>query len=714
MGPCPALHSLRIGHLKKKYLPACVGRPPSIWSQLAPLYRWVGLAALLLISAAAFNPSRLPEESSPNQVPLRFERIGPFGGDVRSVLIDRRLSSHVYIGTSDGRIFKSTDAGKSWAVLSPGIGRKQFVIDRLIQHPSDPDHIYACAWDLKSSGGGLFESLDAGSTWTQVALPLDSVATRDLAICKSRPSFMIVGTLQGAYLSRDSGKTWTLAGESSDKVESVAIDPVNPDYIYIGTWRLGYRSEDFGKTFARMEQGIALDSDLFSIVVDNRNPQVVFASACSGVYRSVNRGATWTRLRVLPDRLTVRAQVVALDPSDSHRVFCGTTEGLFISANEGSTWTRATSPHVTVNALQVDPANAKRVFLGSEEQGVLRSDDGGQTWGEYNSGFVHRGVSKITPDTQRPGFYLARVSPAGAQGSGYLFNEGKNQWTSVREEFGAGTEVLSFLFLPNKLGRLAGTSRGIYWQKEASSTWAKLVGPVENRAVYDLVFDTVQSRVIAGTDKGIYRTQAHDFKFRVPEEDGFIPKVSSIVISPANPNILYAAAHLGVMRSLDRGATWRLTSAGLPIRAIIECVTPCPAHKDHILLGTSLGLFESRNGGDTWQSVSDGRLGVDVTSVIFADPSGRNVIAADGTFGGIFISVDGGKQWQKAEAKDFSSPVRCIVRDPGNPSKFYLGTSSEGVYRLSLLSGALYGEIGSASPDLMSSQKDSEQSTLSH
>ena len=75
----------------------------------------------------------------------RFERLGPFGGDVRSLLIDASSPKTVYLGTSNGEIYKSADSGKSWQVLTPGINQPAYVIDTLVQHQHNPRHIYAGA-----------------------------------------------------------------------------------------------------------------------------------------------------------------------------------------------------------------------------------------------------------------------------------------------------------------------------------------------------------------------------------------------------------------------------------------------------------------------------------------------------------------------------------------------------------------------------------------
>jgi hypothetical protein len=79
-------------------------------------------------------------------------------------------------------------------------------------------------------------------------------------------------------------------------------------------------------------------------------------------------------------------------------------------------------------------------------------------------------------------------------------------------------------------------------------------------------------------------------------------------------------------------------------------------------------------------------LGVDISSIIFLDSNGTLIMAADNTLGGVFLSEDAGAHWDKIESPEFGSPVRTLAQDPLHPSIVYLGTSTEGVYRLSLRS----------------------------
>jgi photosystem II stability/assembly factor-like uncharacterized protein len=612
----------------------------------------------------------------------RFERLGPFGGDVRSLLIDSSTPATVYLGTSNGEIYKSADSGKSWQTLAPGIEQPSYVIDTLVQHPRDPGRIYAGAWDLYSEGGGLFESGDAGTTWERIKLPHEFTDVRGIAICRDNPSYMLVATTGGVFFSRDGGVTWNGVGEGLlTKAHSVAIDPADPNILYVGTWRLGYVSRDMGKSWTQIEKGMPLDSDIFSITIRPDNPSIVFGSACSGVYRSDDRLQSWTRLRVRPEQLTIRAHVVYLDPVNFNKVYAGTTEGLYVSENEGRSWTLLTSKDITVNAVQVDPSNNRRILLGTEYQGALRSEDGGKTWLPSNDGFVHKQISWIQFDQDEKGRFLAGLHSGG--GGWYSRKTAGGDWSL--EQIEPGMRVLSFLILPDGAGRLMGTPQGVYYRKNSTTPWKKLAGAIARRTVYSLEIDRGHKIIYAGTDQGIYRAAIDALDFRIPPGNRLSPMAWRIIAPAGTPETIFAATNMGILRSQDRGVTWKVTSAyGLPERVMINSIVVSPADKDRFFVGTSAGLFESSSGGVYWKQAGNRNMKTGIADILFLDGEGKRIIAADQTTGGLFLSEDGGEAWEKIFHPEFASPIYCLAQDPDNPSIIYIGTRYEGVYRMSL------------------------------
>lgn len=639
------------------------------------------LAGLICISLRAVA---LIAEAPPQ---VRFERLGPFGGTVRSLLISSKDSRVVYLGTSDGQLYRSADSADSWTPIHPGIGRRQLVVDTLIEDPADADHLFAGGWALRSDGGGLFESRDAGRTWAPVRLPEPDVAVRDLAISRGNPAHMIVGTLAGVFLSSDGGRSWRRTGAGMDaflQAESVAIDPADPRFLFVGTWHLGYRSSDAGKTWIRNDRGMIADSDVFSLAIDSRDSKNMYASACTGLYRSTDRGVSWVRLRVFPKSYLVRAHVVTLDPRDSRRVFGGTTEGLFVSRNAGQTWTRITDPDLIIHAVDIDPGNSNVLLIGTESHGVLRSRDGGRTWRPANAGFVHRSIARIFPDPGAPGRFLVAENAQGKNGALHIFDNPVNGWVPARGTEIPGETLLSILALPGNRGQLAGTARGVYIRRPGSRGWEILPGPIGRLSVFDLAFDRDYRWIFAGTNDGIYRALPEELRFQKPSGYTLIPRVHSLLVPRTGQARVFAGTHMGVLRSDDSGVTWTSATRGIPDYTLIHRLACSPASEDHLFAATTTGLYESRDGGRNWARAADGRLGVDLSSVIFLDASGEKVLAADNASGGIFLSEDAGATWHRLEDPAFGSPVLSLAQDPLHPNVIYLGTGTEGVYRLTI------------------------------
>ena len=181
--------------------------------------------------------------------------------------------------------------------------RDDLALDNIIVDRDDTKHVLVGAWVLGKTDGGLFESRDAGLTWTSNA-EMKGESIRSLAAAPSDPKVVIAGTLQGVFRSTDTGVHWSIISPAGSKeiheVESIAIDPANPQTIYAGTWHLPWKTTDGGATWNNIKQGIIDDSDVFSIIVDPKQPKVVYASACSGIYKSEDGGGKFTKVQGIP------------------------------------------------------------------------------------------------------------------------------------------------------------------------------------------------------------------------------------------------------------------------------------------------------------------------------------------------------------------------------------------------------------------------------
>lgn len=159
--------------------------------------------------------------------------------------------------------------------------------------------------------------------------------------------------------------------------------------ICVGTVGTGaWYSPDGGETWQRVAKGLWGESRVFGLAVHPKEPQVVYAGADDGMYRSHDRGQSFERLDSPMNAFHVWK--IAFDPVDPDIIFAGTRPAaLFRSRDGGQHWGQLSVamaeecanvriPRVT--ALTVDPSDHRIVWAGVEVDGVRRSLDGGETW----------------------------------------------------------------------------------------------------------------------------------------------------------------------------------------------------------------------------------------------------------------------------------------------------------------------------------------------
>ena len=216
----------------------------------------------------------------------QWTALGPDGGDVRSLAYDPQNPDHIFLGTSTGTLFSSTDGGHSWSKFAHLGSGDDYVIDHLAVDPQKPNKMYAAAWSVENQqAGDLFRSNDGGTTW-ETTPAMHGKSIRALAIASSDSKTLVAGALDGVFRSTDSGKSWQRISSSNQEIhniESIAVDPKDPNVVYAGTWHLAWKTDDGGASWHHINKGMIEDSDVFSIIVDSTNPSVVFASACSGI-----------------------------------------------------------------------------------------------------------------------------------------------------------------------------------------------------------------------------------------------------------------------------------------------------------------------------------------------------------------------------------------------------------------------------------------------
>ena len=610
--------------------------------------------------------------------------LGPDGGDVRSLAYDPQNPDHIFLGTSTGTLFSSTDGGHSWTRFAHLGSGDDYVIDHLAVDPQNSNKIYAAAWSVENQrSGDLFRSDDAGKTWESIPY-MHGKSIRAMAIAPSDSKTLVAGTLDGVFRTSDAGKNWQKISQASQdihNVESIAIDPKNPDVVYAGTWHLAWKTSDAGANWQHINKGMIEDSDVFSIIVDSTNPSVVFASACSGIYKSQTAGDSFQKIQGIPFSAR-RTRVLKQDPSNPAIVYAGTTEGLWKTTDAGKTWNRVTSADVVVNDVMVDPRHSQRVMLATDRAGVLASDDGAQTFTASNHGYAHRYVTAILADKNDSKTFFVGVVNDRELGGVFVSHDAGQHWQQKSKGLD-GRDVFALRQASNG-DMVAGTNRGMFLLARNSSEWSPINNIVNKSAPSRTrkgaksakaeVHSVLTARVsdieitpttwLAATSAGLFTSSNQGKSW----SGGPVIGKQDFVSVQANGKTIAVATHSTVLVSKDNGATWQDSS----LSSLVTGIRGITITGDgQMFVAAREGAF--RNTGTGWEHMQNGLPDKNISSITYDDNSQR-LLATSTETGVLFESADGGHIWNRGP--DTGYPLRHISVVHG---RFLAATPFDGV-----------------------------------
>src|ERR1700733_9280937 len=122
--------------------------------------------------------------------------VGPDGGTARSLAVDPKNPERIFLGTSAGNLYLSSDSGANWSRFARPGNSAEMVLDHIAIDPTDSRNIFVAAWNaqLPHSDGDVFRSKDGGKTWEIVAL-LRGKSLRALSLAAANPKILVVGAL---------------------------------------------------------------------------------------------------------------------------------------------------------------------------------------------------------------------------------------------------------------------------------------------------------------------------------------------------------------------------------------------------------------------------------------------------------------------------------------------------------------------------------------
>jgi photosystem II stability/assembly factor-like uncharacterized protein len=379
------------------------------------------------------------------------------------------------------------------------------------------------------------------------------------------------------------------------------------------------------------------------------NPDIIYAGTKSGVFKTVDGGATWTKTG-FPEN---RVRVVQVAPDNPAIVYAGTDhgappvsaeDGIYKSEDGGSTWTHKGLSGARVNAIAIDPFNPDILYAGTgkplssyggEIIGIFKSTDGGETWQEKLSAGLDA-VAALLIDADNSSHIYAGVYG----GDGFRKStDGGETWVSRTV---GGREVVALAMTPTGFNP-----------------------PV----IYAV---TLGDDVYKSTDRGESWT---------PTNTPFISGASpwALAVDPNDPHVVYAGTHYyqgRFYKSTDAGSTWSIKTNGLPPSVPSGIVID--ARNSDVYAGLSEGgVYKSTDGTESWHSTSQGMNNTCINDLAVHPTSSDTVFAAiKGEGHHLAKTTNGGSSWDFLVGS--STNRGAVAIDPQNPSIIYAGFGWKG------------------------------------
>jgi hypothetical protein len=599
--------------------------------------------------------------------------LGPnnIGGRVRAIAINPTNPSFILAGSSGGGLWKSTDAGSTWQQVDDFL--PVLSISCIVFDPADPSIVYAGTGENYSTvdainGDGIYKSTDGGLTWAQLPATADN---------PSRPDPF---------------------GSDFASVTHMAISS-DGTVLIVQSGGVMFRSTDGGATFSRVIQaGITMGGS--TVVFDPKDSAKAVGDHLGAFVYTTDAGQTWQ-----PGSPGVNGRIeLAYAPSDPQIVYASVDMrggSLLRSADGGHSYTivhdGSAFPLLGVqgffdNVVWVDPTNANHVIVGG--QPLWESRDGGTTWQNSLSNSVHADHHAIVADPRFNGV-TNRTVYFGNDGGVYKIDDLANVQTSPPHAINTNlgdTQFYGAAIDPFNGAILGGTQDNGLEVRFAGGglSWLELVGGDWGLMVADPSLPGVIYGEAPFLD--LFRF-SNDGQQRTPISAGIGDEgngtrtlsIAPIVLDPNNPRVLLAGG-VTLWRTQDVTApapAWAGIRTSSTSNDAVSAIAVAPGNSDVIWAGYSRGdLYKTANGtaaSPTWTQVIATQNPY-ISHVAISPVNPDTVYVGRGGFNaaGVMKTTDAGATWTSASGSGTTAlpvaPVRDISIDPNDPNTVYVAT----------------------------------------
>jgi len=622
------------------------------------------------------------------------------GGSVRAVAIDPTNPDVVYAGGATGRLAKTTDGGQTWQALP-------YVTSAFPEPPSLASHTKACTGNgfailtYASETGdwnknGRIEktlSYPKGEDWSgyrkltaHFFVPPGAPKIEAQVVIQTGDDWL---WQQSAWVAGQPGQ-WTETALSFDGLKNLQV--VRKAYVVLRAPEHGYQGELFVDSVAlhtspdtAVKPGESLPDGVTPLADWEQDGQ----TDGWGANRQTTDATFITAIRQSAVPAVVEKGVVAsvtVVPQRPQTIYVANAAlGLVRSDDGGQTWTHLATAPQGVAGVTISPADPNVVYVAAGQSGVHRSDDRGQTWTPLRNGLDPKaGLREVVIDPRNPQV-LHAIASLNWDGTYYRSTDGGAHWQANRM---MKRELVGNPTLPAESGG------GAYPADQA--TFSRPTNLAISPANPDLLFCSANWRNIFSADGGTsWEERSHGADITCAHDIQF-----------ADGKVYVTAMDEGLLVSDNRGATWRQLCplkwsddiSGhqwrvrlLPNGGILTTVSPWSGQPNAVMLSTDGGqTFQKQTAGlpdyiprpnSMWGQGYARALAVDPNhpQVIYLGIDGDAEPAKNLSGGGIFRSTDGGRTWQQLPNQPGSRRMFYgLAVDPTDSKRLFWGAAGQG------------------------------------
>jgi len=663
---------------------------------------------------------------------FKFRNVGPafLSGRIADIVTHPENSNVWYVAVGSGGVWKTENAGTTWSPIFDD--QSTYSTGCITLDPSNPSTVWVGSGENVGGrhvayGDGIYKSTDDGKTWKNMGLK-NSEHISEIIVHPDNSDVVWVavqgplwskGGERGLYKTTDGGANWkqVLGNNEWTGVTDIMVDPRNPQIIYAATWDrhrtvaalMGggpgsgiHRSDDGGNTWRKLTNGLpSSNMGKIGITISPQQPDVVYAAieldrTKGGVYRSANRGESWTKMSNTVSGGTGPHyyQELYASPHEFDRLYLMNVRVL-TSGDGGKTFSQLPerNKHSDNHAIVFKKEDPNYIMLGTDA-GIYESFDSAKTW-RYIKNLPLTQFYKVAVNNAEPFYHMFGGTQDNGSAGGpsatderegiankhwykTLFADGHQSATdpvyndiiyaetqqgglhrvdlttgeqvSVQPQARAGEPHERFnwdapiLVSPHNPARLYFASYRVWKSESRGDDWEPISGDL-----------TRNEERITLPIKG--RQQSWDNAWDVGAMSNY-NTITSLSESPIQEGLLYAGTDDGFIQVSENGGdSWRaipVTNLGLPARSFVNDIkadlydvnTVYVALDNHKEGDFNPYLYKSTDKGLTWKSISNNIPKRTLVWRMVQDNVKKNLLFAATEYG-VYTSLNGGDSWQK-------------------------------------------------------------------